>query len=136
MNIAYIAHPIGGDVEGNLEKIRKIILEINLTEPDTVPFALYYTDCITLDDNDPDQRERGMKNSFEFFNKKAIDEVRLYGDRLSNGMKGEVELASWMQIPILAMTKETEKEFAEFQRQIGFEYIKAKKPEFPPDRNV
>ena len=34
MKVVYIAHPISGDIQGNLEKIRQIARIINLTEPD------------------------------------------------------------------------------------------------------
>lgn len=39
MKTAYIAHPVSGDVKGNVEKIIAIVRHINLTEPDIVPFV-------------------------------------------------------------------------------------------------
>ncbi len=61
MRIAYIAHPIGGDVKNNLASIRKIVREINLFEADTVPFVPYYADVVSMDDNVKSERERGLK---------------------------------------------------------------------------
>jgi hypothetical protein len=121
MKIAYIAHPIGGNPEGNAKKILDIIKQINLTEPNTVPFAPYITDILALDDNDPEQRERGIKNDAAFFSKKTMDEVRLYGDHLSKGMRGEIEFASFFKIPIRPMTKQTRAALERMQKDIGFE---------------
>lgn len=106
MKIAYIAHPISGDIEGNLEKIRQIGREINLNEPDVVPFAPYWFDCHCLDDNDPAERERGIKNDHHLL--RIVDEVRLYGDRISKGMGEEIFLAFDLGIPVIPMTPETE----------------------------
>jgi hypothetical protein len=39
MKIVYIAHPISGDIKGNLEKIRLIVRGLNLENIDIVPFA-------------------------------------------------------------------------------------------------
>ena len=52
MKIAYIAHPISGDVKENIKKIINIIRTVNLEEPLTVPFAPYIPDCIALNDTD------------------------------------------------------------------------------------
>jgi hypothetical protein len=108
MRIIYLAHPISGDVEGNIKKILKIVRDINLTEPDVFPFAHYLVDCQALDDTVPKERARGIKNDIAIFQKKGfLDEVRLYGNRISYGMKCEIELARANNIPIIAMTEET-----------------------------
>lgn len=107
MKIVYIAHPISGDITGNLEKIRKIVRHINLTEPDVVPFAHYWLDCHALDDNIPEERERGIKNDVALMSAGFINEVWLYGDKISMGMKHEIILANSLNIPVIAKTKET-----------------------------
>ena len=103
MKIVYIAHPIGGDVKNNLACLRKIIKEINLTEPDTVPFVPYYADVVSMDDNTPEERERGIKNDIAIIKSGVVQEMRLYGHRLSEGMKAEVMIASKLGIPIVPM---------------------------------
>lgn len=108
MKIIYIAHPISGDIQGNLEKIRQIARHLNLTEPDIIPFAPYWFDCHVLDDNNPLERDRGIKNDRAFFERGLIDEVWLYGDRISNGMAAEVALAISNGIPVFSKTKETQ----------------------------
>ena len=107
MKIAYIAHPISGDIAGNLKKIEAIGRDINLTEPDVVPFAPYYFDCHSLDDNIEAERERGIKNDIALFKKGFIDELRLYGDRISSGMEHEIKLCQEHYIDIVPMTEET-----------------------------
>ena len=104
MKIVYIAHPIAGDVKGNIEKILGIVRKINLEEPDILPFAHYIVDCQALDDTIPEHRFRGIKNDKEFFERKSFDELWLYGDKISNGMLEEIKLAIKYGIPIKPMT--------------------------------
>lgn len=106
MKIVYIAHPIGGDVEGNLKKILAIVRQINLTEPDVVPFVPYFVDCHALNDGVPEERDRGIKNDREFFIRRVFDELRLYGDRISPGMSAEIDLAKEFGIAVVPMTEE------------------------------
>jgi len=107
MKVAYIAHPIGGNVWGNIESILQIMKQVNLTEPETVPHSPYIGDCLSLDDNILEERERGIKNNTALFRKGFIDEVRLYGNTISKGMKHEIELALELGIPVIPMTPET-----------------------------
>lgn len=107
MKIAYIAHPISGDQKRNVKKVLDIIKTINLKEPSVVPFAPYIPDCMVLDDSDPEQRERGIKNDIELFSRDIIDEIRLYGDKISNGMEAEIKLAEQKGIPVIPHTPDT-----------------------------
>lgn len=113
MKVAYIAHPISGDIKGNLKRIEAIGRQINLEEPDVVPFAHYFFDCYVLDDDIAEERERGIKNDIALMRKGFIDEVRLYGDRISAGMSHEVNLAIELGIEVRPMTEATKREFAE-----------------------
>lgn len=111
MKIVYIAHPISGDITGNLKKIVKIGREINLSEPNVIPFAPYFFDCYCLDDTIPAERQRGIKNDTEWFKKDVISELRLYGDRISNGMRAEIDICKKEGISIRAMTKGTNEQY-------------------------
>ena len=104
MKVVYIAHPISGDIKGNLKRIELIGRQINIEEPNIIPFAHYFFDCYSLNDNIPEERERGIKNDVALMKKGFIDEIRLYGDRISTGMKHEIELARKLSIPIRPMT--------------------------------
>lgn len=119
MKIVYIAHPIGAiseshlkphyQVKENLDKIAQIVREINLNEPNIVPFAPYYLDCIVMDDNNPAERQRGIDNDIALIKAGFIAEIWLYGNRISNGMLAEIKLAKQLNIKIVAKTLETEK---------------------------
>lgn len=98
MKIVYIAHPISGDIEGNLEKIRLIVREINRTVSNVVPFAPYWLDCHALDDNDPEQRARGIKNDRELI-RRCVDEIWVYGK--SPGIEAEIKLGRALGLPIV-----------------------------------
>lgn len=104
MKIAYIAHPVSGDVKGNIEKIIAIVRHINLAEPDTVPLVPYLADLYALDDDNPDERERGISNGIAIIRSGMLSELRLYGSRISNGMEYEIGLAEHHGIPIKNFT--------------------------------
>lgn len=103
--VVYIAHPIGGDVEGNLKSLRKIIHHIN-TCPQyqhIIPFVSYYADVVSLNDDDPVQRQRGISNGLHFLSLPGvINELWVTGHSLTSGMKGEVLAAINNGIPVCA----------------------------------
>jgi len=107
MKIIYIAHPISGDIEGNLNKIVEIARHINLTLPNVTPIAPYFLDCHALNDDIPEERQRGITNDSEFFIRRIMDEVWLYGDKISNGMKQEIRQARAMNIPVISKSEGT-----------------------------
>jgi hypothetical protein len=104
MKIAYIAHKISGDIEANLTDLRRIIRAINIEYPDVVPFCPYYVDIVSLDDNVPAERERGIANDTELICRGFIDEVWLTGDSISTGMKSEADMAAIFGIPVIDYT--------------------------------
>lgn len=112
MKVVYIAHPISGDIIGNIQKVLSIVRHVNMRYPDIIPFAHYIVDCQALDDDIPAERERGIKNDTELFKRKFIDELWLYGNRISNGMAAEIKLCGELGIPVVAKTPETEKQLA------------------------
>lgn len=101
MKIVYIAHPISGDIEANLADIRRIVRKINLTFPDVVPFVPYYVDIVSLDDNMPEERQRGIKNDTAILKSGMVQEMWLTGPRISTGMAAEMELAMTLNIPVI-----------------------------------
>lgn len=106
MKIVYIAHPISGDVEGNLADLRRIVRKINLEYPDVVPFVPYYADIVSLDDNIPEERARGMKNDMEIIERGIPDELWLTGNRVSFGMGMERIAAIKHGIPVIDKTNQ------------------------------
>lgn len=108
MKICYIAHAIGATtlegIEANLADLRRIIRYINLNYPDVVPFAPYYADIVSLNDMVFAERERGIANDIAVFQSGIIQELWLTGDRISNGMSAEIQLAIKLGIPIIDKT--------------------------------
>jgi hypothetical protein len=101
--LVYICHPLGGDVKGNQEKVKRICREIMLGREDVIPFAphLYFPDF--LDDDDPYERKLGMQGDLLFL--RICNEVWVYGDRITKGMKKEIKLARALGIPVKYKSK-------------------------------
>lgn len=102
MKVVYIAHPIGGDVEGNLAEISKISRDINLNYHNILPFVPYYCDVVSLNDSNLEERNRGIKNNHYLLSSGVVDELWLYGPRISVGMEEEIHIARAMKIKILS----------------------------------
>jgi hypothetical protein len=88
-----------------------------------VPFAPYYLDVCCLDDNNPAERQRGMDNDAALFERGFIDELHLYGDRISEGMKIEILLALHTGIPVIASNDELYAELQQFIRHNKLEEL-------------
>lgn len=101
MTIAYIAHPIGGDIQHNLADLRRIVRHINMTYPSVVPFVPYYADIVSMDDNIPEERERGIQNDIAVLRSGMVNELWLTGDKISKGMAAEVQLAVELGIKVV-----------------------------------
>jgi hypothetical protein len=101
MRIAYIAHPISGDIQANLADIRRIVRMINMQYPSVLPFVPYYVDVVSMNDEVPEERARGIKNDLEIIQRKIPDEIWLCGPRISAGMQGEIEEAKKFGIPVV-----------------------------------
>jgi hypothetical protein len=103
MKLVFIAHPVRGDVAGNLEKVKQLVRKASLYYSEITPIAPYYLYCNALDDNDEHEREFGMIQSRFVLTK--CDELWLCGDRISKGMKEEIKTAKEYNIPIINMIK-------------------------------
>ena len=106
VKMIFVAHPIGGDVKGNVKKVLKICAEIHTRN--IIPVAPYLISLQYLNDEVIEDRELGMAANHECFYRGYIDELWLYGDRISSGMIEEIKLAREMGIPIVAKTKGTQ----------------------------
>lgn len=94
----YIAHAISGDVENNIEKVKKIVRDLNLKK-EVHPFAPYLVDLMVLNDDDFKEREIGFSNNKIFFDKGVIDEVWCFG-KISKGMSIEIQWAKDLKINV------------------------------------
>jgi|15BtaG_2_1085339.scaffolds.fasta_scaffold71313_2 hypothetical protein len=110
MKAVYLCHPIGGDVENNVRKIKRIFLDLWKGGGEVFPIAPYITPLESgeEDDNVFEQRMRGLVLDCQYV--KFADEVWLYGDRISAGMWQEISVALALNIPVKAMTEGTQKD--------------------------
>ena len=109
----FIGHPIGGDVKGNAEKVLKICAEVHTR--DIIPVAPYLISLQYLNDEVTEDRELGMEANHECFRRRYVDELWLFGDRISSGMQQEVLLAKEMSIPIIPKTEGTRRDFEQLE---------------------
>jgi len=110
----FIAHPIAGDISGNIEKVLAICK--GLHSGDIIPIAPYLGLLRYLNDEVPEERELGIYAINEHFRRGFIDELWLFGDRISDGMKEEVNLALELDIPIIPKTEGVRKDFQEMRK--------------------
>lgn len=112
MKVVYIAHPISGDVIDNLNKVLDIVKELRFDRKDIIPLAPYLISCVLLDDSIPEHRSAGIDYNRRILESGIVDELWLYGDRISNGMKEEIRFVNnlYYKVPIRAKTPETKKE--------------------------
>lgn len=101
----FIAHPISGDIEGNIKKVLEICEKVHSKE--MIPVAPYLVSLQYLNDRVVEDRKLGINANIECFRRKYIDELWLYGDKISKGMTQEIKLALKLKIPIKAKTSAT-----------------------------
>lgn len=113
MKIVYLAHPIAGDMQNNLNDLRFIIRQINRHMPEIVPFCPYYADVAACGD-EPAERDRGISNCTVLVTLLGLHyqrrprtypaslevEMWLTGARITAGMEREIATARIYGIPI------------------------------------
>ena len=92
----------------------KICAEVHTKE--IIPVAPYLVSLQYLDDTIAEDRLLGMEANHECFHRRYIDELWLFGDRISEGVKGEVKLALQYGIPVIPKTAGTQ---CDLQKLIG-----------------
>ena len=114
MKTVFIAHPISGDIRYNMRRVLNICEDIHRRNMDTnkkiVPVAPYLASLLYLDDDVWQEHQLGTEASHECFRRKYIDELWLFGDHISPGMREEILLAQELEIPIIPKTQETKRE--------------------------
>lgn len=102
----YICHPIKGNKDANLKDILKIVRVINLTMPDVVPLTNYFADCLALCDEIEEERRKGLYNDRKLLESGIVDEVWVFGDKVTEGMLNEIKTAKKRGIPVKYINKE------------------------------
>ena len=100
--LIYIASPLSGDVERNLDFARQACRYA--ISQDVTPFAPHLLYTQMLDDSDPAERQLGIDMGNQML--EMCEELWLCGDRISVGMEGERKLAESLGIPVRQISAE------------------------------
>jgi hypothetical protein len=114
--LVYIAHPISGDVKGNIDKVLNICREIHLNSGSKIiPYAPYIAALLYLKDEVKEERELGFEANKKLFEKGGFDELWLCGDRVSSGMKEEIEWCLKLDIPVVSYSPQTVESYIKYR---------------------
>ena len=96
MKLIYITSPFAGDIEHNT----KMGIEYCRYAADNgvVPIASHLLFPLFLNDSNPAEREQGIKMRSQLL--ASCDAVWVFGDRISEGMRREIEEAEKFGIPV------------------------------------
>ncbi len=114
--VIFIGHPISGDIEGNVRKVLAICEQIH--KSGYIPLVPYLVSLQYLNDAVTEDRELGIEVNHECFRRRFVDELWLYGEHISKGMIGEIELAKELGIPIVPKTEGTKHALKELERNV------------------
>lgn len=93
MRKVYVCAPLGGNVESNLKKVRTYTeYALRCGTAPVVPH--FYALC--LDDHIPKEREIGMKAGLSLL--WFCDELWIFGEEITEGMKSEIQLCKSLNI--------------------------------------
>ena len=97
MKLIYICSPLRGVIEENIKKANRYCEYA--AGCNTLPLAPHAIFTAYLQDDIPEQREKGLKMGLALL--KRCDEVWCCGDEISQGMQGELDLAAKLHIPVI-----------------------------------
>ena len=93
MKKVYICAPLGGDVQANLERVKKYT-EYAL-KCGTAPVVLHFY-ALCLDDSIPREREMGMAAGLSLL--WFCDEMWVFGDEITRGMAAEIQFCKNLHV--------------------------------------
>ena len=108
MKRVYVCAPLGGSIEENLKKVK--IYTAYALRCGTAPVVPhFYAEC--LDDNNPKDREVGLAAGMSLL--WLCDEVWVFGDTVTDGMRAELQFCKNLNIRVRKITEK------EIQKAIG-----------------
>jgi len=114
MKMVYIASPLRADTDEEMERNRKNAVEYCRQARNIGTFSSEMIVPVSpilnfqyLDESKPDERRSALNMGLAMLSK--CDELWVAGDRISEGMRGELRAAVRMNIPVLSMEMESEK---------------------------
>ena len=102
ISVVYLAHPVSGDVTGNLAEARLWVRHLEENNPNIAIVASWITECEVWDDAKPEERAAGLRRDMAVLAK--CDELWLVGPRISEGMQMEKTFAEAKGIPVTDLT--------------------------------
>ena len=101
--IAYLAHPVGGDVENNIARAKRWLHWLSRQAPQAAVIAPWIANIEAgEDDNDPIQRTRGLAKAALVASR--CDAIILCGGRVSSGMAIERQAAQARRREVIDLT--------------------------------
>ena len=102
--IVFICSPFAGDIEGNTRRARRYG-RFAVTEK-AVPIIPHLMYPQFLEEDDPEERQLGIDMGLTLLRK--CNELWVFGNRISSGMRLEIARAKRWNIPIRYFTNESE----------------------------
>jgi hypothetical protein len=115
MKVIYLAHPVSGDVTGNLARARRWLRWI-YDNFDVAVIADWVLTCEVLDDSRPAHRAHGLAMDRALV--EICDEFWMVGGRVSGGMQTEREMALGANVIVRNLTWLGEEPPAEMPEQL------------------
>lgn len=100
----YVCSPLRGDIEGNLKRAYEYGQFVY--RQGCVPVIPHLRLAKVLDDNKPEDRKKGIEIGLRHL--ELCDEIWVFGERISEGMAGEIEKAKALGKPIRYFTETME----------------------------
>ena len=100
MKLIFICSPYAGDVELNTNRARRYCRFAH--SRGHLPFAPHLLFPQFLDDNDPEERQAGIKMGLSMLG--FCNELWCFGREISPGMAAEIEWAEKLKIPVRRFT--------------------------------
>lgn len=102
MRLVYISSPLRGDMERNIQRARDYC--VYAASCGVIPLAPHTIFTQYLDDEQPEQREQGLRMGCELMER--CDELWVMGDTISQGMQEEINFAHSRHLPVLYVSED------------------------------
>lgn len=113
MRLVYISSPLRGDVERNIQRARDYCAYA--ASCGVIPLAPHTIFTQYLDDEQPEQREQGLRMGRDLMWR--CDDLWVVGSTISSGMQEEIELAKKLYMPIFYVPEEQVREKVKIRQQ-------------------
>ena len=113
MRLVYISSPLRGDVERNIQRARDYCAYA--ASCGVIPLAPHTIFTQYLDDEQPEQREQGLRMGRDLMWR--CDDLWVVGSTISSGMREEIELAKKLYMPIFYVPEDMVQEKVKIRQQ-------------------